>query len=212
MGRTRWDPPDGFIATDAALLLLIMQTYELLPYKVVGARDWMTTERFDVSAKAGRRITDEERRAMVRALLEDRFKLRTHRETHDGRVYALVLANKDRRFGPSLKPSKCPQPCGAMGGFSVLRALGMDMKTLAQRLEPIMTTTVVDETGLDGRFELFLRFSPESAPGTPSQFAADDGAPSIFTALQEQLGLKLEPKRGPVETFVIDSAERPTSN
>jgi len=211
-GRTHWDLPDGFIATDATVQLLILQSYQLLPYRLSGGPGWLATERFDINAKADRRITDDEKRAMVRALLEDRFKLKIRRETHDVRTYALVRAYSDGRLGPNLKKSACQQPCGVIGGFSLLISNGMDMRTLAQRLEPTMGTPVADQTGLDGLFEWRLQFSADSAPGTPAQFATESQAPSIFTALQEQLGLKLEPRRGPVETFVIDSVERPTSD
>jgi uncharacterized protein (TIGR03435 family) len=211
-GRTRWNLPDGFTATDSTLQLLVLQTYQLLPYRLSGGPAWSATERFDIVAKAERQLTDDEKRAMVRALLEQRFKLMTHRESRNARTYALVRARNDGRLGTGLKPTVCEQHCGVVGSFAAIIAQGVDMNELARRLEPMMRTTVVDETALSGRFDFRLRFSPESLPGTPAAFAKDDEAPSIFTALEEELGLKLEPRRGQIEMLVIDSAERPIGN
>ena len=211
-GRIELNLPDSFTATNLPLLSMISLFYEVPGFKMSGGPGWLSTDRFDISAKADRRITMDEKRAMLRALLEDRFKLKVHRETKEGRIYALVRARSDGALGPNLKRSQCALPCGEMGGFSLVIGKGMDMKSLAQRLEPMMATTVIDETGLDGRFDLRLTANPESLPGTPSELAKDNAAPSIFTALREQLGLKLEPRRGLLETFVIDNVEHPTSD
>jgi uncharacterized protein (TIGR03435 family) len=172
---------------------------------------------------------------MFRALLADRFNLRMHTETRQLPVYALVLARKDGSLGPKLRRTVFNREClewqetrkavGANGldrvlppaacngrpflsKAGVLSADQMAMTTLArQNLSRILGQFVIDETGLDGLFDLDLSFTPPSA--SASEFT---DAPSIFTALDEQLGLKLEPRRAPVVVLVVDHIERPTDN
>ncbi len=229
--------PDGFTATNQTLQALISIIYQMPLYRMSGAPDWLASERFDIAAKADHRITIDEKRQMVRALFEDRFKLKTHRETRDAPIYALVMARTDRKLGPDLKPSTLdcaaiiqarqqagsaappPSPadpvpeCGTVGGPTRFRAHGVQMGSFAGTLAAMMRQMIVDETGLTGWFDLDLRMSPEGFPGAPiNPNPAADAPPSVFTAVQEQLGLKLQPRRGPVEMFVIDSVERPTSD
>ena len=221
--------PDSFIVTNLPLRALISIVYQVPLYRLAGGPDWLASDRFDIAAKADHRITIDEKRQMVRALFEDRFKLKAHREMREARIYALVLARADGKLGPDLKPTvlDCaailearrqagsaaspPTPsdpvpaCGAVGGPARFRAHGVQMSSFAGTLGAIMREMIVDETGLSGYFDLELSMSLENPPPA-------DGPPSVFTAVQEQLGLKLEPRRGPVETLVIDSAERPTSD
>ena len=168
---------------------------------------------------------------MLRKLLVDRFALALRTETRELALYALVMAREDRRLGPRLASSAgkdcvtspppggaastlplCgpagPLPWGEAGGYFVTMAdIG---KTLGQFLD----RPVLDKTGLSGRFTFKLKFTPPSAvtpaPGVPRDPPPDPDVASIFTAVQEQLGLKLEPQRGPLEVLVIDAAERPT--
>ena len=228
--------PDGFTATNQTLQTLISVVYQMPAYRMSGGPDWLASARFDIAAKADRRITLEEKRAMLRALFEERFKLKTHRETHDTRMYALVVARRDGRLGPSLKPSvyDCaailaarqrgdtsavpapkpgePPPCGAFAGLQ-FRARGVQMSSFASTLAAMMREVVIDETGLTGwwDFDVTLNFRGLNGPPVGAVDPLSD-APSIFTSLQDDLGLKLEPRRGPVEALVIDSAERPTAN
>jgi uncharacterized protein (TIGR03435 family) len=174
---------------------------------------------------------------MIRALLADRFKLRSHAETRDLPVYALVLARQDRRLGPGLtetSPEECAKqpgrepgptdpgllPCGVIqSGAGILNSRATTMETLAAGLLSNsryngVDRIVVDRTGLTGTYSLQLRFQPVGRGGGPP---VNDGAqpserPSFFTAVQEELGLKLDPQSGRVEVFVIDSIERPTEN
>jgi uncharacterized protein (TIGR03435 family) len=221
--------PDGFTSTNLPLRSIISIVYQVPVYRMSGGPGWIETEPFDITAKADHRLTQIEKFAMIRALLEDRFTLRTHREEREGRIYALVLAHPDGRLGPEIRPSALdcaailaerqrtgsgapaldpanPVPeCGATMGPRSYRGRGVKVGAMASTMSAMMRETIVDETGLTGWYDMNLSMTIENPP-------PDNGPPSIFTALQEQLGLKLEPRRGPVETFVIDSAERPVSD
>jgi uncharacterized protein (TIGR03435 family) len=228
--------PDAFTATNLPLMSMISLFYEVPAFKMSGGPGWLMTDRFDINAKADRRITMDEKRAMLRALLEDRFKLKVHRETKEGRTYALVRARKDGALGPNLKPSALdcaaivaerertgarPVPnaanpipdCVALTGPFVYNGRGIQIGGFANSLGAMMRETVVDETGLTGWWDLKVEGNLTGAGDPPGgRSGAAPERPSVFTAVQEQLGLKLEPRRGPVEFFVIDSAERPTSD
>jgi uncharacterized protein (TIGR03435 family) len=183
-------------------------------------------------------------RLMLRALLEDRFGLAVHKETRERPVYALVLARSDGRLGPELRRSTtdcspeairsrqgAPAPgpwqantCGTSVGPGLILAGSRTMAQLATAMSSLTNTgsslnrIVVDRTGLEGTFDLTLRFTPENVPdfgpaGPPARLPAiDPNGPSIFTAVQEQLGLKLDSQRGPVEVLVIDRVQRPTED
>ena len=167
----------------------------------------------------------------MRALLADRFKLRLHRETKQVDVYALVLV-KLGVVGPALKPSTqdcaaaaeaqrrnngVPPPgapfCGFDGGPGRIKFGGLPSSQIAAALMNYAGRQVVDHTGLTGSWEFELIFAPERAPGPSGGDApALSDAPSFFTALEEQLGLKLESTRGPVDVLVIDHVEKPTED
>ena len=175
---------------------------------------------------------------MVKALMADRFKLRFHLETRELPVYELVLARTDGRLGPKLKPSTvdcaaatrgapppappAPPPPGARptcgmrsstdrAAGATLTAGGAMLAQLAANLSNAVGRTVVDKTGLAGGYDMDLFFIPDATMRPADvQFAAD--GPSLFTALQEQLGLKLESAKGPVEVLVIDSAQKPVED
>ena len=163
---------------------------------------------------------------MLRSLLEDRFRLSAHRETRDLPIYALVRARADGRLGPRLrqttsdycaklreaagKPGDTPIPTGSpvcgfrpAGNGNEITAGALPMNELARFLNILAGRTVVDRTGLTGVWDFDLKWSLPNAPN------ADTDGPSIFTALQEQLGLRLDATTGPVEVLVIDRVERP---
>ena len=174
--------------------------------------------------------------AMMRSLLVERFKLAVHRETREFPAYSLELARRDRRPGPQLHPStvdcaaiaaargpneKPPATPGNVGPQCGIRATGGQMMAggiplsqLATLLSSIVQRVVIDKTGLTGNFDFQLRWTPDrmaqGAPGSAATAANDPDAPSIFTALQEQLGLRLESAKNRVEVLVIDHVERPT--
>ena len=179
---------------------------------------------------------------MVRTLLVERFKLAVHNETRDLPVYALVMARADGRLGPQLRASQVDcaalmaaargrggpppapprtgerPPCGMFGGFGRMAAGGVPVAQLATNLSQRVNRVVLDRTGLTGLYEFELEFTPDQLPqgppppGAPPLPPIDPNGPSIFTALQEQLGLKLDAQRGPVEVLVIDHVEQPTEN
>ena len=172
---------------------------------------------------------------MLRSLLAERFNLTARTESRDMPIYELVLAREDGRLGEGLQPSAVdcaggrqgpgrgaapPAPgerpnCGMRIGPGVLSAGGMPLSQFANGLAPMVERVVIDRTGLSGNFDLDLEWTPDQqlaqGPfGGPDLPPVDPNGPSIFTAVQEQLGLKLESGRGPVDVLVIDSVEQPT--
>lgn len=190
-----------FTATNVSLEILISLAFGIDSNRISGKQSWLDSEHYDVSAKAegGGKISREELKPMLQKLLIERFKLSVHRERKDTPGYALVVAK-----APKLQTSKggASRPMILKGG---LRADNISIKTLAAMLAGPAGRPVVDKTGIEGNFDVKLDYAPEGS--------ADSSMPSIFTALQEQLGLKLVPQTVPVETLVVDRAEKvPTEN
>jgi uncharacterized protein (TIGR03435 family) len=174
----------------------------------------------------------------MRTLLAERFKLAVHRETRQMDIYELVLARPDGKLGPALKPTtqdcaammaaarggpppgpppgpNSPVVCGMRGLPGRLVAGAMPMSLLASNLSGQVQRIVVDRTGLSGAWDFEITFAPERPLNPPPgvEFpAADPNAPSLFTAMQEQLGLKLQSARGPVEVLVVERVEQPISD
>jgi uncharacterized protein (TIGR03435 family) len=165
----------------------------------------------------------------MRSVLEERFRLKVRRETQEAPIYELQVAQPGRALGPKLTRSDrdCrpgaaavplapgQPPCGVGVGVGYMSAGGVSLAEIADALGPIVARPVRDRTGLVGNFNMVMTFNPEQQPplNLPPGVVpprVDRDAPSIFTAVQEQLGLKLEPARGPVEVLVIDAVERPT--
>lgn len=238
-------PPFGGTVTyiNVPLRVLIRDAYQLDAYaeqykfdpgryvSIVGNPGALATNlpKFDVQGKPPDNTQPDDRRAMMRALLADRFKLRVHRETRQMPVYALTVV-RPGRLGPKLAPSRfdcqpyvaqrnagraIEEPVDANGvgwcnplnengpmvaGVMVARRAG-PVSVLAQRLQPYVDRPIVDATGLSGHYEWDLRYA--ARPDAPADF------PTLFTALQEQLGLKLEPRQAPVEVLVVDHVEVP---
>jgi len=173
---------------------------------------------------------------MMQSLLAERFKLVVHRETREFPAYALQLARRDRRLGPQLHQSTtdcaaiaaargrsgaaatetaAERPlCGIRAAGGHMQAGGQPMSELTAILSRIVQRVVVDQTGLTGRFDFELKWNPDQVPqnrpGADSLPAPDVNSTSIFTALQEQLGLRLESAKNPVAVLVVDHVERPT--
>ena len=207
---------------------MIAEAYGVKTYQIYGGPGWINSERYAIDAKAEDPQTQEMMRGpMMRTLLEDRFKLRVRRETRQGPVYELTVA----KGGPKLEPvengsctpiedfdfrklapgQKPPLLCnGAMVQSGKLAFLAMSVADFCQNLAwNAFDRPVIDKTGLSGKFNFRLEFAPdEVAPGAPT----DPAGPSISSALQQQLGMKLERATGPVESLVIDHVERPSEN
>jgi uncharacterized protein (TIGR03435 family) len=226
-------PGGRFIGLGVTLHRLVSDAYDGL--EVEGGPPWATKDRFDVNARAEGNPTAAQLRRMLRQLLADRFALVVRTQKREMPVYTLTNARPGGLLGPKLQRSdaKCaaeavdffpgtspgfPPPCGDYRlGARALTARGMTMGGLARLLAGLAGRPGLDHTGLDGFYDLELEWSsdlglrqaPPDAAGAGELKA--DGL-SIFTALQEQLGLKLEPRRGPVDVVVIERAEPPTEN
>jgi uncharacterized protein DUF3738 len=169
--------------------------------------DWLDVDLFQIDANSP---PDHVPRSqsdglpMLRSLLAERFRLRAHTESRDVPVYALVVARADRRLGPKM--------------LSATHGRGITMAQLAARLSPRVDRPVEDRTKLTGTFDVDLRWMPDPRPPAPDEQRpsflppVDPSGSSIFTALIEQLGLKLEPAKGSIEILVIDHVERPSPN
>lgn len=193
--------------TNIPLRLLIQQAFERMQKDlVVGGPAWMESERWDIAAKA-----DSPTAAMlpmIRALLADRFKLVTHHEMRERPIYELVMARPDGRFGPSLHPSTGPSDFRDVAGVFTARAV--PIVRLVDVLRLPTQRIVVDRTGLSGTYDIDLHWAPIGPTAAGGSPAAEDV--SIFTAVKEQLGLKLESTREAVDVLVIDHVEKPTED
>ena len=230
----------GVTITNMPLKELIVLAYRIQPFQISGGPPWLNSVNYDISAKSETPPKRGEIPLMLQALLADRFQLTIRRTTKELPIYALVMARKDGKLGPSLTESKegsCtePDPSKALpppepgnphalpcGGMMMqprsLKGVSLAVAQLAPLLSRMLGRTVVDKTGLTGKFDVSLEWTPDETqaaqlpPGTSSPPPSDDAGPSIFTAIQEQLGLKLESQKGPVEIFVIERAEKPSEN
>ena len=202
-------------ATNVPLRNLIRFAYEIRTLgEIEGGPRWMDSTAFDIVAKGA---ADESQPLMLRKLLAERFKLVVHHESREQPVYALTPARADAKLGPEMAPSKADctiaGSCYRRSGPTRLEIRGQAISELARSLNALLGRHVVDRTGLAGAYDLTLDFSPEQLPGAlrvPEP--VDANLPSIFTALQEQLGLKLESTRGPVSFLVVDRAEMPVED
>jgi len=214
----------GVTLINVPLRAIVQLAYNInTPSRIIGHPDWTNVERFDIQARPPEGMNAvEQMRPMLRALLEDRFKLIAKIEKRELQSYALVKVRADGQLGPDLKPSTtiCKGPrgeanplaiqCGVQGGAGGgVKLVGVPMGQLAPLISLIVGRPVVDRTGLAGTYDMELRFSGDSIPGAAS---VDPGAPSIFTALPEQLGLKLDAERELADVLVIERIDRPTEN
>ena len=218
----RMRPPAGgsFTGTNVNLRMLISLAYRVKDFAIAGGPAWLGSDRFDVAAKTGDPNTgDDQFRLMLQNFLAERFHLAAHRETRIVPIYSVSASKSGMRL-PNAKAQGCSlygekgrealPSCGPFGLDSgeTTRMEGKDtsMAGLMSALSTVLGRPVADETGYTGTFDVRLEFAAPDAP------AKESSAPSIFTALQEQLGLKLEAQKGPSEVLVIDRAERPTEN
>jgi uncharacterized protein (TIGR03435 family) len=206
--------------TNGTLKSIIQGAYNVREYSFSGP-DWLATVRFDITAKfppeGSAQITPEQRqtnrRFMMQNLLADRFKLVAHRETKMLPGYALLVAKK----GAKLKPSESKDGTSISTNNGVMDGTGMSMASLANMLGNSLQGPVADMTGIEGKYDIKLEWSSDEGGGGGvgggDVKAAPDTRPSIFTALQETLGLRLETRKVPVEVLVVDRIERtPTEN
>jgi uncharacterized protein (TIGR03435 family) len=218
--------PGGITITNYTLQFIVRVAYKVQDWQIIGGPSWLTTDRFDVAARTSTGQLPIGLQPMLQSFLRDRFRLVAHTETRQLPIYLLVRARKNGALGSHLKiPSDCTPPlpqrdppahstptCTNEVRPGALLSRGVTTLGLAVNLSPFLDRTVVDRTGISGLIDYDLSWTPELArdqnAGERPQTNAN--GPSLFTALQEQLGLKLESTRGPVEVLVIDHVERPT--
>jgi uncharacterized protein (TIGR03435 family) len=239
-------PDGGFRLLNIPAGILLSRAYPpVVPLEMVGLPDWVMRERYDVIATSPLEApTPDQRIAMLRAMLADRFKLAAHTESREQEVYEVVLARKDGRLGPNIKPSEvdcvAKRAADAAAGVPPWRPTAADMMkggkispptcvtfTMNGHMEGDMTMAsfamwvavntggrrrVVDKTGLSGSYRVKVDYDSSAAFRGPEISPQPDSAPSIFTALPDQLSLKLEAAKIIRETLVIDHLERPTEN
>jgi uncharacterized protein (TIGR03435 family) len=219
LGRYIKPAPGRVSVSNMTVKDLLTMAYQVRDFQISGGPGWVNSDRYDIEAKTGGIATPKQVQQMLRTLVEGRFKLKIHRETKELPIYELAVAKGGLKIQPAkegscieLDPSKqvptdrqASEFCGYSGmrGGS-LEATKQKMPDLAMSLSFILARTVIDKTGLKEAFDIHLAFAPLNGP--------DSTGPSIFTAVQEQLGLRLESGKGPVEVLAIDEVERPSEN
>jgi uncharacterized protein (TIGR03435 family) len=206
--NTQIDNSDGkFTVTNGSLKTLIRNAYDLQSFQFAGGPSWLDTEMYNIVATTGTgdKIPPDQLKTLLKNLLADRFQLKVHWETRQTNIYALVVAKN----GPIFKEDSDPQKESGINtskGAHQGRMIGTKepLSILASNVGNQLGRIVLDKTGLQGKYDWTLVWDPDPAP--------DSTNPSIFTALQEQLGLKLDPQKGPMETLVIDNADHPSEN
>ena len=226
-----------FVASNVSVIMLFPMAFRpMQDNQILGGPDWLRTERFDIQARSDNVLTPQQSDAALRALLENRFQLRFHRETRERPIYQIVIAKNGVKLNsvdsssttgaPGTSPPSQTFPPGAVSsGPGRVEASAISMAQLAGVLSAILGRPVIDMTGLLGTFAVKLSFAVGGGPPLPKTGGAANQVgpivrgvtpaetpPSIFTAVTEQLGLKLESSKGPVETVIIDNIERPSEN
>ena len=204
-----YPPDDRFSATNITLPALMQWAYGVPQKQILDGPSWLSASRFDIVAKvdpgeiktlSSEQIRDLKRR-MLQGMFVDRFHLKLHQETRNLPVYDLVLAKGGAKLQPTQSKGK-----NISVGNSHFNGEGLTTPMIAEELSQIAGRVVVDKTNLTDRYDFKLQWTPDDATAT------DDSAPPFFTAIQEQLGLKLESAKEPVAVLVIDGIEQPTPN
>jgi uncharacterized protein (TIGR03435 family) len=226
--NTRIGPgPQGGIRTEnVSVMQLLTFAYDVRPHQIVGAPGWVNSERYDVSFTPDKpepgiipgtasfrkvQATFSRHRQRMQAVLRDRFGLILHTETREMPMYALVIAKGGHKLSAPADPGKGPSLQVTRG---MMTGVGIYMELLTNGLAGLLNRHVKNETGLDGPYDFTMKWTPDSgAAVTDEPTSADsDAGTSVFTSLTEQLGLKLEAKKGPVPVFVVEKVERPSEN
>lgn len=220
-------PGGVFNAKNVTLRLLIGQAWDLRDFQISGGPGWIDADHYDIMAKSPefnvseddlRKMTDEQRNSFqdkvrhdLQLLLEDRFQLHTHRETRDLPVYTLTIAKNGSKLQA---PANTDVTATSLrirrtdAGLTEVTGKNTPLANLVKSLSSQLNRTVLDQSGLTGRYDFTVTFTPNlDAAQQP-----DTAGPSLFTALEEQLGLRLDSKKGPVEVLVIDSAQKASAN
>jgi uncharacterized protein (TIGR03435 family) len=195
-----------FEVVNATLKTLIRNAYDILGFQLVGGPSWLDTEYYDIEAKTQDpgELTKENLPKLLQSLLADRFRLNTHWETKDGVVYSLTVDHNGPKFGRSTSEAQPGMNTSKRPGRAKMIGVRQPMSLLASNLGNQLGRYVLDQTGLRGEYDFSLEWDPDQT--------AESNLPSIFAAVQESLGLKLEATRGPMPVLVIDRAEKASQN
>lgn len=216
----RMESNNRFVARDYTLKLLIAAAYDLNPRTISGGPDWIDSEHYNIDAltPGDTKPVRTEQMAMLRSLLAERFHLAFHREQKEFSIYELTVASHGPKLKPStMKPDDPPALIATVYPPSkiVLPARNATIGELATMMQRAMLDRpVVDKTGLTGRYDFDLEWAPDETQfgGEVPRASNDAPSPPLFTALQEQLGLKITATHGQVSALVVDNAEKPTDN
>ncbi|GGH04467.1 M56 family metallopeptidase [Silvibacterium dinghuense] len=221
---------DGkFDGTNVDLVTLFMNAYDIRSGLIFGIPAWAKGKDWDIHAKTvdptpeevkKMNLTEEQERQFAVNMLAERFHAKAHWETRELPTYDLVLEKNGPKFSENAAQNAADVKSIPSGGMSSnwsptehkIKFNGAPMKSLVFSLASDLNRDIIDQTGLTGKYSFVLKFTPQDAPPDSSDSGAGDAGPSIFTALQEQLGLKLVPSKGPVKVLVIDHVEMPTEN
>jgi uncharacterized protein (TIGR03435 family) len=222
-------PGGVMLATNVTTRQIIRYAYSMQNSRVEGGPEWLDTVRYDITAKAADAATQARMILMLRTLLADRFALVLHMEARETPIYHLVMARNDQQPGPQLRrstvdcerlrasiargeasPSVDGRPvCGGRASAGFISAGAVSMAEVAPNLSRLVGRTIVDRTGLEGRFDFDLKFVPDSELTAAPAGPRPSELPSLIVALEEQLGLKLESARAPVDVAIVDSIRPP---
>jgi uncharacterized protein (TIGR03435 family) len=230
--------PDRFVRPNVSVSQLMEYAFEVRPFQIIGGPGSMRSDRYEVAATAETAVPQAQMRLMVQRLLAERFGLEVHRETREMDTYGLVTARRDGQLGEKMRSAErdCgpiidagnprprqggdPPPCAwfvaLMNGFARLRLTGIRVPRFAAVLETMATRKIVDRTNLTGTYDIEMDFLPDAGllglniPNATALQQSD--SPPLTTAIQDQLGLKLESERAAVDVILIDSVRHPTAN
>ena len=218
-----------FVGKNVALQTLVQFAYDVLDFQIVGGPSWMRSDRFDIEAKAEGPLTLDQARAALQLLLEERFQLKIRRESANKPVYALMIAKKGSKLklsedqtppvlGGPANGVPPPPANGILRGAARSRpgefhANARTLDSLTLLLSSQLSRPVLDRTFHKGLYDIDLKWTPDHIPAElPQELKPDPSGPSLFTALEEQLGLRLESTTAPVDVLVIETIKKPTEN
>jgi len=234
--------PDGLTATNVGLPFLLQFAYGVHGDQIFGSSSWIAAVSYEIQARMDESVADElkklnpeqlkfARQQMLQSLLAERFKLIVHRDTKELPVYSLVIAKSGFKLRESATDEVDPQGrtgTHISGSTGAMRGQLVSMTFLAQFLSGSLDRIVLDKTALTGKYDFILKWTPDRsqlqsplgfdatsaiAPnGQTATASSDSSAPDLFTAVQEQLGLRLKAEKGPISVIVIDHVERPSGN
>jgi uncharacterized protein (TIGR03435 family) len=210
----RFDP-ELFSWTNVTVRVLIQQTYGLRDYQILSAPEWVNADRWDITAKSDGPTTLPQKYEMAKTMLRGKFQMEFHREARDLPIYLLTAVKDGPRFE---KPADAGLRPGLRIRTGLISANNWDVSGFAAILAGQINTPVIDKVGLTGKFDFTLRWTPApnegnfASAGASDVSPADPAGPSLFSAIQDQLGLKLESSKGPIDVLVIDKIEKPSQN